>query len=190
MRDPMTEYCRDIESHYLSKWVGKSGVRKWDRGPVSDLPVDFCVLEFEPLGKRNMWTYATCCMSQPSDVEPIELHLFAPHRSDLHVELLTIIAHYHRTGNSLGLGHTVNFGRPWIPGASVEYGLISLPYLDGPSFEVFRTERATNVVRFLWLIPITHVEREFKKAHGLEALERKFEESNFNYLDPRRGSVV
>jgi hypothetical protein len=45
-------------------------------------------------------------------------------------------------------------------------------------------------VRFLWLIPVTSSEVDFKQAKGLATLERKFEETKFNYLDPKRTSVV
>jgi hypothetical protein len=48
---------------------------------------------------------------------------------------VTAIAHFHRTGSALGLGHTVNFGRPWLPTSSCTHGLGSLPYLDGPDLE-------------------------------------------------------
>ena len=127
-------------------------------------------------------------MSQESDSEPIELHLFSPVESPAHVELLTAIAHYHRTAARLGVGHTVNFGRPWLPGSRCTHGLISLPYLDGPTLELLSGNDVT--VRFLWLIPITPRELEFKKERGLDALERRFEEAEFRYLDPRRESVV
>jgi hypothetical protein len=39
-------------------------------------------------------------------------------------------------------------------------------------------------------VPITEQEREFKKAHGLEALEQRFESGKFDYLDPNRASVT
>lgn len=45
-------------------------------------------------------------------------------------------------------------------------------------------------MRFLWLIPITLAELRFKKEHGVSALEQRFEEAQFNYLDPLRDSVV
>lgn len=66
------------------------------------------------------------------------------------------------------------------------YGLISLPYLDGPSLEW----NADRSVRFLWLIPITKAERDFKMKNGLEVLEARFEEMGFDYADPARASVV
>lgn len=45
-------------------------------------------------------------------------------------------------------------------------------------------------VRFLWLLPITRAEREFKKARGTGALKQRFEEAQLDVLDPRRASVV
>jgi hypothetical protein len=127
-------------------------------------------------------------MSLGIEGEQIELHLFSPVHSLAHVELLTVIAHYHQTGARLGLGHTVNFGRPWLPSSVCECGLISLPYLDGPSLEWLRI--GTEAFHFLWLIPVTIQEVQFKKTYGLEALEEKFESTGFNYLDPLRNSVT
>ena len=57
--------------------------------------------------------------------------------------------------------------------------------LDGPRLEWLEKPR----VRFLWLIPLTANEVEFKRANGLDALEEKLEASRFDYLDPKRVSV-
>ena len=184
-----TAYCDKIRSHYVRAWSNEPVEKQWDRGPSADLPPGFSILEFSPSKSRAAWTYATCCMSQPGEVDAVELHLFSPEQSDTHVELLTAIAHFHRTGSPLGLGHTVNFGRPWLDGSRCEYGLISLPYLDGPMLEELRIEQRATV-RCLWLIPITRQERDFKIANGIEALEQQFEEAKFNYLDPGRISVL
>jgi len=88
----------------------------------------------------------------------------------------------------LGLGHSVNFGKPWIGKSSCEYGLLSLPYLDGPELEHMSLSSGM-VVDFLWLIPVTKPEIDFKKTRGLEALEKRFEECQLNYLDANRVSV-
>lgn len=186
----MSTHCERIKSHYAGVWKNHPVERRWDRGPVGELPSEFCVLEFPPTKWRGMWTYATCCMSQPRDEACLELHLFSPQRCDSHVELLTVVAHFHRTGARLALGHTINFGRPWIVGSNCDHGLVSLPYLDGPGLENLSCEEDDCPVRCLWLIPITREEREFKKGHGLEELERKLEQSSFDYLDVHRPSVV
>jgi hypothetical protein len=128
-------------------------------------------------------------MSDADDVEALELHLFAPHSEEPYddvVELLTVVAHYHRTGERLGLAHSVDFGRPWLPSSSCTHGVVSLPYLDGATLE--RMESST--VRCLWLIPVTPGEIAFKKAYGMDALEERFEQSGLGYADPLRMSVV
>lgn len=128
-------------------------------------------------------------MSRPDNYQ-LELHLFSPKQYLPHVELLTAIGDYHNTGARLGLAHTVNFGRPWMPGSKCTYGVISLPYLDGTELEYYRCTGNGMVIRCLWLIPITEQERDYKRANGLEALEQLFESKRFNYSDPMRPSVV
>lgn len=186
----MNTNCQEITNHYNSIWSNKAEEKRWGKGPISDLPISFHVLEFQPTAKRAFWTYATCCMSQLADSSRLELHLFSPVQHDSNVELLTIIAHYHRTSNKLSLGHTVNFGRPWFRGSSCDYGLISLPYLDGPSLECLQTNKNEPGISFLWLVPITKAERDFKIVNGLEALEKRFDELGVEYLNPNRQSVV
>jgi len=184
------EYCEIIRCHYERQWSNSAKRRSWTEGPTHQLPPRFCVLEFPPVKSRRNWTYATCCMSQQDDDEPIELHLFSYVQERSLVELLTAVAHYNRTGSRLGLGHTVNFGRPWLPRSECSHGLISLPYLDGPSLEICDSQLITKPVRCLWLIPVTAREVEYAKKNGIESLEQRFEENEFNYIDPKRESIV
>jgi hypothetical protein len=180
-------YAEVIDGHYTKNWGTPTTALRWNLGPINDLPSDFGVL----LGRRavDMMAFATRCMSQPVDDERLELHVLCrpadAERTNL-VEILTAVAHYHRTGRPLGLGHSMNFGRPWVAGSACSHGVVSIPYLDGPKLE-WLTEPP---VRFLWLIPVTPAEVEFKKARGMEALEERFEAAGFNCLDPRRASVV
>jgi len=183
-----TTYAKSIEKHYEKGWGIAGRKINFSDGPIKDLPRHFSILEFEPHEGRDMWTYATCCMSQPGDEQPIELHIFSPEKSGTPVEILVAVAHYHRTREALRDGHSVNFGKPWFKDSRCEYGVVSLPYLDGPALEKCEMN-SEKTVRFLWLIPITKEERDYKKDRGLSALEDKFEEKNFNYLDPNRNSV-
>lgn len=127
-------------------------------------------------------------MSLPADDKPLELHVFSPWETDQVVEILVATAHFHRTSTKLDVGHSVNFGRPWIGKSDCDHGLISLPYLDGPRLEHLPVE--TGTVKFYWLIPVTASEVNFKKANELEALEVELEKSAFDYVDPLRQSVV
>lgn len=191
----MINYRDRIITHYESVWGNKSIQKNWEKGPVENLYKDFCVLEFPPTHDRNMWTYATCCLSKIEDNSPIELHIFASEKTDELVELLTVIAHYHQLDKKLDLGHTVNFGKPWMDSSHCTYGLVSLPYLDGPDIEnlEYKSNKLFSpkkLIKFYWLIPITGEELEYKKKFGLEELEEKFDTTSFNYLDPKRASVV
>lgn len=128
-------------------------------------------------------------MSTSEDADALELHLCTrlDGRNDDPVnELLTAVAHYHRTGRKLGLAHSVNFGRPWLPDATCSFGVVSLPYLSGRDLE----HLDDPPVRFLWLVPVTDAEVEYKKQHGLGALEDVFEREELNYTDPMRESLV
>lgn len=184
----MEDYQDAIKKHYQENWNIEPEVYFFDRGPANQLPYGFRVLEFPPSKDRSMWTYATCCMSQENDISKIELHLFSSIKDTSLIELLTVVAHYHRTGENIGLNHTINFGRPWQENSSCDHGFISLPYMDGPDLEIMPIEKGK--INFYWLIPITKREKEFKVLNGAEALEEAFEEEGFDYLNPYRKSVV
>jgi hypothetical protein len=185
----MEKYAGLIQAHYASVWPTSAKELRWSAGPVDELPRDFCVLAIER--SSEMRAYATRCMSAPGQTDALELHLLVrpqdgKSQESALVELLTAVAHYHHTKTRLGLGHTVNFGRPFVTGSRCTQGFISLPYLDGPQLEWMDVPK----VRFLWLIPITPSELEFKKRNSADALEERLEAARFNYLDPYRMPVV
>jgi hypothetical protein len=179
-------YSQSIDEHYRRAW-GEAEVSRAEGGRSHELPTDFALLTMRR--SPQMKAIATRCMSQPEDAARLELHMLMPLASGFEpesAEILTAIAHYHRTGQRLDLGHTVSFGKPWVARSGCTHGLISLPYLDGPALEWLAEPR----VRFLWLIPITAAEVAFKRTHGLDALEECFEREGVDYLDPGRPSVV
>lgn len=182
------EYSKNIKMHYEECWGAKCERIAVTEGPIWDLPKDFLILRFPPREVRTMWTYATQCMSQPGDSVPLELHMFTDTKRDEVAEILVATAHYHRTGKRLGLGHTVNFGQPWLPGSRADHGLLSRPYLDGPKLEFLQLDPGR--VRFLWLIPVTSSEVQFAQRCTVEELEERFEATKFDYLDPLRPPVA
>jgi Suppressor of fused protein (SUFU) len=181
-------YFDSVFSHYKECWKKEPNIYLWDKGPMEKMPHDFRILEFAPNKERNIWTYATCGMSKINFNPSIELHIFSSNKDEGIIELLTTVAFYHRTVKKLDVNHTVNFGQPWQKKSVCEFGLISLPYLDGPSLE--NLELGGHLIKFYWLIPITKNEVEYKKKYGLEALETKFEQQSFNYINTERKSVV
>lgn len=150
---------------------------------------NFCVLEFSPGPRHDMWTYCTVGMYlDRSDNNLIELFIFSPRKDESIVELLTIIASYHRNGDPLNIHHTFNIGRPWLKDSACNYGFISLPYLDGEDLEIFKFD--DEVIHCYWIIPITEKEKEYKIENGCDALEDLFDEKQIEYLNPKRKSLV
>jgi len=131
----MNAYQEVLLAHYVRRWGAPPAVLATQRPSFHHVPATFRVLEFAPTLARTMWIYATCRMSAPGASFPLELHLFSAQQSPDLVDLLTTVAHYHQTEHALGLDHTVNFGVPWLPDSACSYGLVSLPYLDGPALE-------------------------------------------------------
>lgn len=180
-------YCSALLDHYATSWGSVEESHRWTKGPYTDLGPHFSVAQFS--AANDSYAFATVGMSRVDRADPIELHILVSkevREFDSLVELLTVVAHYHRTGAHLGLHHTVNFGRPWLPESSCSYGFISLPYLEGIVLE--RSDRVA--ARCLWLIPVTEAEVAFKRSHGAEALELAFESAELDYLNPARASVV
>lgn len=182
----MDSYAQKLIDHYQQTFSAPTRQLRLEEGRIAFLPDHFRVLVFP---HQSQQVYATCCMSQPQDEPGLELHLVTKNKPEKEhdiVMLLHAVAEYHRTGATLGLGHTVNFGMPWQPGSQCTKGYISLPYLFGPTLEWLKKPE----VRCLWLIPVTPAEVEFKKQQGIDALEDRFEGAQFDYDDPMRASVV
>jgi hypothetical protein len=185
-----SKYQDEIIDHYTKIWESEFNIYLWDKGPIEKLPYNYRVLEFAPNNTREMWIYATCCMSNPEDKIPIELHIFSSKQDVELVELLTIVTYYHHNTSQLNLNHTINFGKSWQNKSECKYGLISLPYLYGPNLENYYRSDCNKTSKFYWLIPVTKKEVNFKKKFGVEALEQKFDIVQLNYLDPLRSSVI
>ena len=188
---PRLQFLQNIRQHYQQHW-GRFEQIRWSKGPdkhIEELPAGFSILRFDSSPRQSLFVYATCGMSDVEDSDLIECFILVPFADDdVICELLTVVAWHHRTGARLGCGHIVNFGRPWLPGSQCNYGLFSLPYLDGPNLEWL--DMSGERMQILWLIPITVQERDFGIAQGLESLESRFESSGFNYANPCRQSVI
>jgi hypothetical protein len=117
----------------------------------------------------------------------LEFVLITPFEADRATELLAMNVHYHR-GGRLGLGHTVPIGEPWLPESLCDHWLISLPYPYGP--ELQKCHVGDRHVDFVWLLPITESERDFKAIQGVDALEERFEAADLHYWDANRDSIV
>jgi hypothetical protein len=166
-----------IEEHY------------WTVGPdrVLDAMADFRVAEIAPGPVTGLWVYASIGTWEARADPRLEFILVAPEQDLRQVELVTMIAWYHRT-DGLGIGHTLPIGEPWLPGSKCDHFLVSLPFPFGPKLEECNFQDWH--LHYLWLLPITKAEREFKVKEGQEALEERFDDVALEYWKPDRASVV
>jgi hypothetical protein len=180
----VADHCRRFfDGHACSEWT-------WDLGPIKELAPFFKVLRFTPGPLSPMWTsisLGASLLGRPNSTR-LEFVLETQFETPRSIELLAMVAHYHHMEH-LGLHHTLPIGEPWQKDASCDHFLVSLPYAFGPKLEVCCLSGESHV-QLLSLMPITNAELEFKKEHGVEALEQKFDEHAISYADPRRASVV
>jgi hypothetical protein len=88
----------------------------------------------------------------------------------------------------LSLGQVIEIGHPWLPGASCDHLLVSLPGPFGEDFEWLRLGERT--VRFVWLVPITRGEAELARSQGLVALQERLGAAGVDVAARVREAVV
>jgi Suppressor of fused protein (SUFU) len=182
-----------LEQHLRRFFVGHSvEYRRLDRGPIANRLAEFSVAVISPGPKTSLWAYVTSGASAiEREGHRNEFLFLALRYDDRWVELATMTAYYHAgpEAQRFGVGHTVPQGEPVVEGSSCETLLFSLPYPLGPEFERCEFSDGTHL-QILWVLPITAREKTYKSEHGLEALEKKFEQNHLEYWDLTRQSVV
>ncbi len=159
------------------------------QGPEGRIPPSFRVVRVAPGPRTRLTTYLSLGSWEAAGNGNCGLEfLVTTSQPEMKcLELLAMVAYYHRT-EGLGVGHTFPLGYGWL-GGTCDYVLVSLPYPFGPDLEVCCMGDEGHV-RFLWLLPITAAEKQFRHEHGLEALEQRFDEAKLNFVFQWRQSVV
>ena len=171
-----------FEGHEVSTHV-------FDRGPMPTMAPEFRVLEVGPGPKFGLWSYFSngACDLSDGDCGCLEFFIAISAPDPAMVEIITMIGYYHHT-RTLGLHHTLPIGHSWTGASACDHLLVSKPYPLGPSLEV--CNRDGFHMHFMWLLPVTKEEREFKASKGIEPLEQLFDEHRIQYWNPLRPSVV
>jgi hypothetical protein len=187
---PCDDVCGALEEHVRRFFSSRRiDVLTWEAGPIRAVNPHFRALRVAPAEAGGLWQYVSTggWAATAERDNGLEFVLSSPADTPRAVELLAMSVYYHR-GGQLGLGHTVPIGEPWLPGSRCDHLLISLPYPFGP--ELQQCHVGDRHVNFLWLLPITKAERDFKVAHGQEALEQRFDAAGLRYWEVDRSSVV
>jgi suppressor of fused protein SUFU len=181
--------------------VGRHVTRYFRGHPIFtvDVPPDVLdrvpglqILEVGSGPRTALYTYVTlgCWDAVQAGGEGREFLLSAREADVAHAATLARAAarHCSTPDQRLDRGSVVPLVDPWAPGSACDRLLVTLPYPYGPDLEWCRWRR--NAARLLWLMPIMQVEAAYLDEYGLEALERRFEESEVHFADPERPSVV
>ena len=177
----------EVEAHIRHFFEGHvTAEAEWHHGPSAELWPHLRYLAIAPGPLYRGWVYFTVGASEVASPH-LEFFICSPHANESATELLAMATYYHAT-ERLGLNHTLPIGRSWLPNATCDQFLVSLPYPFGPNLENIKA--SVGEVQALWLLPITEAERAFAKVHGVEALEALFDERAINPLDINRSSVV
>jgi hypothetical protein len=182
-----------ILDHYRRFW-GRARVEEvhWTPEHMASRLPDFHIAKIRPPEPNGMWVFATIGAWRATAADDHGLEFVAVARSEAAAVLnrLAMTAYYHAgpPENRLGVGHTVSIGEGWIDGSPLEALLVSLPYLWGPKLE--HCQLPDRHIQVVWLIPISEAERDYVRLNGVDALEQRFEDTSFDYLDPFRPSVV
>jgi hypothetical protein len=128
---------------------------------------------------------------EASRAEPCahEFVIIAPSQDPIHVETLAMATNLHlEPEHRLHFGHIVPIGRGWVEGSPMDRFLVTRPYPYGPRLEICDT--GPKPIRILWLMPIHASESLYARTHGVESLERLFDDAGVQYADPQRPAVV
>lgn len=189
-------YHEAVRAHIRTFFAGRPiDFRQVNGGPIGTSLPGFQVAVVAPGRVEPGWVYVTVGASDVAlpwtgSPEGHEFLITSEHDSDEHVLSLAMVSNFHADPKyePVGLGRILDIGRPWIPGSACCQFLVSLPYMQGPKFEVLHGNGFH--VRFLWLLPITPSEAKFVRDRGVESFEERLEAARAAVTRPDRPSVV
>lgn len=176
---------------HLEQWWGGCEESVWQRGPMRRDSPGFRVLRAKHKDDGR-WLYVSAGASVLRQVEGTGHELFVVSAIDSPglIELVTMAAHYAIFGQHEGVheGHTLNIGRPWLPGSHCDHLYLSAAYLLPIEFAVLKHDFGS--AHLLWTVPITEAETHWRHEHGQEAFEQLMEDRELIPDDPWRAPLV
>ncbi|WP_421735118.1 suppressor of fused domain protein [Cellulomonas sp.] len=185
-----------IERHLLGFFGAQAKISPQaplSEGPLRSRAPFFTAYEVAPTPSRPLWTYVSAgslSEAMTGETHNVEFVIASETQDPRMVQHLAENSHYHCGPSSqrLDLGHRLPIGEPWVPGATVDAVLVSLPFPYGEDLEY--VEWNGRHTRVLWLMPITQSELDFARREGNERLEELFETYHVEFMDFSRPPVV
>jgi hypothetical protein len=183
-----------VRAHAARIFPGRSlETLRWDEGGVVENLPEFAVVRVAPPVRvpGTAWIHLTAGASVAplEDGYGLEFVLLTRTPEKLAAKLLAMVANLHADERyPLSLGQTLEVGHGWLPGASADHLLVSLPTFFDPELE-WLSDRTRNI-RFIWLVPVTRAEAGFARKHGPLPLQEKLGAARVDVAALVRHSVV
>jgi hypothetical protein len=185
------------EAHY-ARFFGPLGPTVYHSNRRFNPHID--IYPYPPSGQRDYWTLITGGMSDRAqripkiargEISPFtEVVMYAHEVREWMVGGLSALAeHPFREKTFLHLWHSFGTGAPLFEG-SIFAGFVCLPPI-GEREDFDSLCLPAGKVDFLWAVPVTAAELEFKITNGAEALMHLFQEHDLDMVvDEERQSMV
>ena len=183
-----------VRAHAARIFPGQSlETLRWDEGGVVENLPEFAVVRVAPpVGvPAAAWIHLTAgaSVAPMEDGYGLEFVLLTRAPEKLVAKLLAMVANLHADERyPLSLGQTLEVGHGWLPGASADHLLVTLPTFFDPELE-WLSDRTRNI-RFIWLVPVTRAEADFARKHGPLPLQEKLGAARVDVAALVRHSVV
>jgi hypothetical protein len=183
-----------VRAHAARIFPGQSlETLRWDEGGVVENLPEFAVVRVAPpVGvPAAAWIHLTAgaSVAPMEDGYGLEFVLLTRAPEKLVAKLLAMVANLHADERyPLSLGQTLEVGHGWLPGASADHLLVTLPTFFDPELE-WLSDRTRNI-RFIWLVPVTRAEAGFARKHGPLPLQEKLGAARVDVAALVRHSVV
>lgn len=193
LKRPKDTVHDQLFAHYERMWPERAVTSvHWTPEHMATRLPDLHIAKVAPAEPGQAWVFATIGAWRATESESHGLEFVAVARSEAAAVITHLgqLAYYHAgpPENRLGVGHTLSIGEGWVPDSPLDALLVTLPYLWGPALEHCQLPR--RHIQVLWAIPIYESERIFRRENDLDALEQRFEDVSFDYLDPFRDPVI
>jgi hypothetical protein len=181
-----------IRAHAAYVWPEAAvDIVRWEQDGIRRNLPDLAIVRVAPPASGGPWIHLTAGASidPMEDGYGLEFLLAAPADEPLAVKLLSMVVELQADPRyPLHMGQVLEIGQPWLPGASCDHLLVTLPGAFDPELEwLTHGERR---VRFVWLVPITAAEAAFGREKGFVALQERLGAAGVDPVALVRASAI
>lgn len=184
-----------VLEHYIRRWGKPITIHTFDSAEVSPSIRPLYIAVFSLPGD-GLAMYASIGMSragmldsETNTIHYAEIFMGVYEHFESLPKIMAMLATYpHNEKTFVAPEHTIPLGMPIVQNSSLTSVLFAIAYFDPPWFRGLDVDG--KHIQFLWVIPLTEREREFKTKTGWNALGQMFENEQVVIGDVFRESAI